>query len=88
MIFLIFSCRVAGGELKLNPEFADHAWVKRAALGSYDLNAATIETFKQVGVLEKVDATPVSRLVCLPAFSTLPTRVLLSGRSLLPSVHM
>ena len=51
MIFLLFSCRAAGGELKLNSEFADHAWMKREMLGSYDLNAATIETFKQLGVL-------------------------------------
>lgn len=51
MIFLIFSCRAASGELKLSPEFTDYAWVKSASLGDYNLNSATIETFRQAGVL-------------------------------------
>jgi nucleoside triphosphatase len=51
MIFLIFSCRVTNGELELSPEFMDYAWVKRDSLGDYNLNSATIETFRQAGVL-------------------------------------
>lgn len=51
MIFLIFSCRAASSELKLSPEFMDYAWVERDSLGDYNLNSATIETFRQAGVL-------------------------------------
>jgi len=51
MIFLIFSCRAAISEVKLNPEFEENAWVDRLALRNYDLNSATLETFQQVGAL-------------------------------------
>lgn len=52
MIFLIFSCVAASVELKLSPEFTDYAWVKGDALGDYNLNSATIETFRQAGVVK------------------------------------
>jgi nucleoside triphosphatase len=51
MIFLIFSCRAASGELNLSAEFMDYAWVKTDSLGDYNLNNATIETFFQAGIL-------------------------------------
>jgi nucleoside triphosphatase len=51
MIFLIFSCRAASNELNLGLEFTEYAWVERDSLGDYDLNSATIETFRQAGVL-------------------------------------
>lgn len=50
MVFLIFSCRAASSRLKLNPEFTDYAWVAPGSLRSYDLNSATIETFKEAGI--------------------------------------
>ena len=52
MIFLIFSCRAASEELKLSPEFSEYAWVERNSLGKYNLNSATVETFRQAGALE------------------------------------
>ena len=51
MIFLIFKCRAVSADLKLNPEFTDYAWVDRGSLRSYELNSATIETFRQAGLL-------------------------------------
>lgn len=52
MIFLIFSCKAATTELVLAPEFSDYAWVKQEALTKYDLNSATIATFKQTGIIQ------------------------------------
>ena len=52
MIFLIFSCRTRCEELALNQEFSEYTWVKPEALGNYDLNVATVETFKRMGLLE------------------------------------
>lgn len=51
MIFLVFLCRAASDEIKLSAEFSDYAWVSRETLQDYDLNSATIETFRQAGVL-------------------------------------
>jgi nucleoside triphosphatase len=51
MIFLVFSCRAAHGEVKLNQEFEAYAWVDRLALKDYELNSATLETFRRVGAL-------------------------------------
>ena len=45
MIFLIFSCRSASNQIKLNSEFTDYAWVEPHLLSEYDLNRTTIETF-------------------------------------------
>ncbi len=53
MIFLVFSCRATSDEVKLNQEFEAYAWVDRLALKYYDLNSATIETFRQVGVFQE-----------------------------------
>jgi nucleoside triphosphatase len=51
MVFLIFTCRAATSELKLNPEFSDFAWVPPGSLRNYDLNT-TIETFREAGILQ------------------------------------
>jgi|GEM_PF-2350611 len=51
MIFLVFLCRAASDEIKLSPEFSDYAWVSTDTLQDYDLNSATVETFRQAGVL-------------------------------------
>lgn len=52
MIFLIFSCRVRSIQLALNTEFSEYAWVRPEVLGEFDLNIATVETFKRMGMLE------------------------------------
>lgn len=52
MIFLIFDCPVSSTVVVLNEEFVGHAWVLASGLGSYDLNEATLDTFRQVGLLE------------------------------------
>ena len=51
MIFLIFSCRATSSDLKLSPEFSECAWVLGGDLGNYNLNSATVETFRQAGVI-------------------------------------
>jgi nucleoside triphosphatase len=51
MIFLVFACRLAGGEVRLCPEFEEYAWAARSALPGYDLNPATLETFRKLGIL-------------------------------------
>jgi len=53
MIFLIFACQLAGGEILLGPEFSEFAWVDPADLGGYDLNSATRETLLQAGLLDQ-----------------------------------
>ena len=51
MIFLIFSCRATSSDLKLSPEFSEYAWVPGTALRDYNLNSATVETFRQAGAI-------------------------------------
>jgi nucleoside triphosphatase len=53
MIFLVFSCRATSDDVKLNREFEAYAWVDRLALRGYDLNSATLETFRRVGALHE-----------------------------------
>ena len=53
MVFLLFECRISSSQtISLNPEFCDYAWVEPARLSSYDLNSATQDTFKCLGLLE------------------------------------
>lgn len=47
MVFLIFACRPVEGEIHLNAEFSECAWVDPASLGAYDLNSATRETLER-----------------------------------------
>jgi nucleoside triphosphatase len=51
MIFLIFSCRATSSDLKLSQEFSEYAWVPGGDLGNYNLNSATVETFRQAGAI-------------------------------------
>ena len=55
MVFLIYSCDVTppatGPTILLNEEFDAYAWADPATLREYDLNAATIDTFREVGLL-------------------------------------
>ena len=51
MIFLLYDCRTSSTDPKLNEEFAEHAWAAPAELPRYDLNAATIATFRRLGWL-------------------------------------
>ena len=52
MVFLIFECRISAGQtIALNSEFSEYAWVEAAFLASYDLNVATRDTFRQLGLL-------------------------------------
>lgn len=51
MIFLLFECRAVTKDLSLNDEFCDHAWVAPERLGDYDLNTATVDTFRELGLL-------------------------------------
>ena len=51
MVFLLYDCRVDDVTIRLNDEFAEFAWATIDSLGSYDLNVATIETFRQLGFL-------------------------------------
>jgi nucleoside triphosphatase len=49
MVFLLYECRLASTALTLNEEFSESAWVRLGDLGRYDLNSATVETFRQLG---------------------------------------
>jgi nucleoside triphosphatase len=49
MIHLVFDCKVVSGELKMNDEFEEYAWVMPEKLREYDLNEATIKTFTKKG---------------------------------------
>jgi nucleoside triphosphatase len=55
MIFLIYECRAADQSasppVQLNAEFDMYAWVDRARIETYDLNEATIATFRTLGIL-------------------------------------
>ena len=51
MIFQVFSCQADSDKVKLNMEFEAYAWVDSPALRDYDLNSATLETFRRVGAL-------------------------------------
>ena len=53
MVFLLYDCRIDSGPLTLNAEFSESAWVKRAQLGRYDLNSATVDTFRTLGWLDR-----------------------------------
>jgi nucleoside triphosphatase len=52
MIYLLFDCLVVNPRtLVLNEEFESSEWVSVAKLATYDLNSATIKTFRQKGWL-------------------------------------
>jgi len=49
MVFLLYECRLASTALTLNEEFSESAWVPLLDLPRYDLNSATVGTFRQLG---------------------------------------
>src|SRR5262245_28580172 len=55
MVFLIYGCDVDPREVapavRLNEEFDAFAWASREMLRDYELNAATVETFRSVGLI-------------------------------------
>ncbi len=51
MIYLIFDCQARNRNIVINEEFSEVAWVLPADLASYDLNAATRQTFAHKGLL-------------------------------------
>ena len=51
MVFLLFDCRISDEPLRLNEEFIDSAWAAPADLGGFDLNVATVDTFRRLGLL-------------------------------------
>jgi nucleoside triphosphatase len=54
MIFLVFLCTTYGSAVTLNDELESYAWVPSAQLISYDLNDATLDTFRRAGLLPAV----------------------------------
>jgi nucleoside triphosphatase len=55
MVFLIYLCRPAGGEVRLNDEFEAYTWAGQEALGEYDLNIETAKTLQRMGLLPRGD---------------------------------
>lgn len=51
MIHLVFDGETDDGVVRINDEFEEYAWVGIDDLHSYDLNSATVQTFKQKGWL-------------------------------------
>jgi nucleoside triphosphatase len=51
MVYLLFSCTAATTNVSLNDEFVEFAWVMPSELPQVDLNAETIRTFKELGIL-------------------------------------
>ena len=51
MVFLLFRCLAEPGEVRLNPEFEEVAWVPKERLSSYRLNQATVSTFSRLGLV-------------------------------------
>jgi nucleoside triphosphatase len=51
MVFLIYSCLTHDEVPRINDEFEAYAWVAPADLETYDLNIATRETLRQIGVI-------------------------------------
>lgn len=51
MIFLVYKCLAAAGEVALNSEFEEYAWVPPDSLRGYDLNLETVKTFTRLGLL-------------------------------------
>ncbi len=50
LIFLLFDI-VAKGEVQLNDEWSDYAWVDQKDIVEYDLNAKTRENFELLGII-------------------------------------
>lgn len=53
MIYLLYEAKASTSEVKLNDEWVDYAWVRPEKVGEYDLNDATIKTFKKKGWIKE-----------------------------------
>ena len=51
MLFLLYSCRAASQDVKLNDEFEAYQWVSRSALEDFDMNIETRKTFTRMGFI-------------------------------------
>ncbi len=51
MVYCIFDCEIAGGNVVLNDEWEEFVWVNPERLSEYDLNDPTIKTFTLKGWL-------------------------------------
>lgn len=51
MVYLLFRCTAATTNVSLNEEFVEFAWAMPSELPQYDLNAETIRTFNDLGIL-------------------------------------
>jgi len=51
MLFLLYSCRAASQEVRLNDEFEAYRWVSQSALRDLDLNVETRKTFYPFGLI-------------------------------------
>jgi nucleoside triphosphatase len=58
MVFLLYECRLHASPLTLNEEFSEAEWVALSDLGRYDLNSATVDTFRRLGWLPAGDSDP------------------------------
>jgi nucleoside triphosphatase len=57
MIFLVFLCTATQpAAVRLNEELEAFAWVRPEELGAYDLNEATIDTLRRIGLLRAATA--------------------------------
>lgn len=51
MIYLLFQCKAATTELKLNEEFAHFAWALPSELRGFDLDPETTRTFAELKII-------------------------------------
>jgi nucleoside triphosphatase len=51
MVFLLYECTVSDDSIRLSDEFTEYAWVLPTALLEYDLNEATSQTFRKMGLI-------------------------------------
>jgi nucleoside triphosphatase len=52
MIHLVFEGEAESDQIKINDEFEAFAWVETKDLKQYDLNSATVKTFRKKGWIE------------------------------------
>lgn len=52
MIYLLFGCLAVSENIQLNEEFVEYAWAALSEIVNYDLNAETVKTFIEMGILD------------------------------------
>ena len=53
MVFLIYRCTAASGEIRLNEEFSEHRWMAGAELAELPLSELTRDTLTSAGLLHR-----------------------------------